>query len=139
MFKKAILILGLLLMSLLLSVGCSRTPIAVTVRPGELFTIGVGKTAQITGEDMTITFNEVIGDSRVPQNVNDIWEGVADSRVTISQHGSSSSVVLQQRGRTQEARDTFDSYTLTYILSPYPIEGKEIPPKDYRLTMTVTR
>ena len=118
---------------------CSRNQIAVTVELGETFTIGVGQSARITGEDMVITFNEVIGDSRCPQNVICVWEGVASSHITITHQGVDYSVVLNQPGLTDQAEDTFIDYTLTYSLNPYPREGEEISPDEYRLTLTLTK
>jgi hypothetical protein len=139
MYKRVLLVLGLLLISTLLLFGCSKNSIGVTAKPGENFTTSAGQTAQISGEDMTMTFNEVIGDSRAPQNVNTIWEGVANIRITMVYQGVSYSIVLPQVGRTEQAKDTFISYTLTYSLNPYPREGEQISPKDYRLTMIVTK
>lgn len=86
-----------------------------------------------------ITFNEVIGDSRCPQNVNCIWEGVASSRVTIIRQGANYSMALNQPGSTDQAKQAFIDYTLTHSLNPYPIAGEEISPEDYRLTLTVTK
>ena len=119
--------------------GCSKNQVAVTVGLGEVFTIGVGKSARITGEDMVVTFNEVIGDSRCPQNVTCVWEGVASSHVTINYQEKDYALVLNQPGLTEQAKETFIHYTLTYSLNPYPMEGEEIPPKEYLLTLTVTR
>ena len=118
--------------------GCSNNQVAVTVGLGEAFTIGVGQSARIAGEDMTVTFNEVIGDSRCPQNVTCVWEGVASSNVTIIYRGVNYSMVLNQPGLTEQAEDTFINYTLIYSLNPYPREGEEISPNEYRLTLTLT-
>ena len=76
--------------------GCSKNQVAVTINPGENFTIGVGQSARITGEDMIVKFVEVIGDSRCPQNVNCVWEGVASSHVTITHKDVSYQIVLNQ-------------------------------------------
>jgi len=119
--------------------GCSGNKVAVTAGLGEIFTIGVGKSAQITGEDMTVTFNGVIGDSRCPQNVTCVWEGVASSNITIVYQDREYTVVLSSPGLTDQARETFIDYTLTYSLNPYPREGEEISPKDYRLTLAITK
>ena len=119
--------------------GCSGNKEAVAVGLGETFTIGVGQTARITGEDMTVTFNGVIGDSRCPQNVTCVWEGVASSKTTIVYQGKEYTIVLNSPGLTEEAKVAFINYTLSYSLNPYPIEGKEIASKDYRLTMVITR
>ena len=117
--------------------GCSKNHF--TVGLGEVFTIGVGDSAQIAGEDMTVTFNEVLGDSRCPQDVTCVWEGVASSSVTIVYRGENYSIVLSQPGLTEQAEDTFIGYTITYSLNPYPREGGEISPDEYRLTMTLTK
>ena len=119
--------------------GCSKNQVAVTVGLGENFTIGIGKSARITGEDMVITFDEVIGDSRCPQNVTCVWAGVASIRVTIIRQGDNYSIALNQSGATEQSQEGFIDYTLSYSLNPYPIAGKEISPKEYRLTMTVTK
>ena len=142
MFKKLVLwftVFGILLLTLVWSAGCGINAQALTVKTGETFTIGVGQTAQVSGEDMTVTFNEVVSDSRAPSNVQAIWAGQADSRVTITYKGSTSTVVLRQSGAAEQGQDTFAGFTLTYSLSPYPVAEKEIPQKDYRLTVTVTK
>lgn len=119
--------------------GCSNNQVAVTVGLGEAFTLGVGQSARIAGEDMTVTFNGVIGDSRCPQNVTCVWEGVASSNVTIIYGGINYSIVLNQPGLTEQAEDTFLNYTLIYSLNPYPREGEVISPNEYRLTLTLTK
>ena len=119
--------------------GCSKNQATVTVGLGENFTIGIGKSARITGEDMVITFDEVIGDSRCPQNVTCVWAGVASMRVTIIRQDVNYSMALNQSGLAEQSQADFIDYTLTYSLNPYPIAGKEISSKEYRLTMTVTK
>ncbi len=142
MFRKLVLtfgVVGILLTALLWTAGCSIDAAVLTIKPGEVFTIGVGQTARVAGEGMAITFNEVVSDSRAPSNVQAIWAGQADSRVTITYQGSASTVVLRQSGAVEQGQDAFAGYTLTHSLNPYPVAGKEIPPKDYRLTLTVKK
>ncbi|UCB42666.1 MAG: hypothetical protein JSV77_09460 [Dehalococcoidales bacterium] len=119
--------------------GCTNNHGVVTVELGEVFTIGIGNSARIVGEDIELTFNEVIGDSRCPQNVICVWEGVASSKITIIHRSVGYLIVLNQPGLTEHAEDTFIDYTLTYSLNPYPREGEEIPPNEYRLTLTITK
>jgi hypothetical protein len=126
-------------MVLIALAGCSNNQVAVTVGLGEVFTIGVGQSARITGEDMTMIFNGVIGDSRCPQNVICVWEGVASSNITIAHQSRDYTIVLNQPGLTEQAEDNFIDYKITYSLNPYPGEGEEISPKDYRITMTLTK
>lgn len=119
--------------------GCSNDQSDVTVGLGETFTIGVGKSARITGEEMIVTFDEVIDDSRCPQNVTCVWEGIASSRVTINYQDKDHTLVVDQPGLTEQAEKPFFHYKLTYSLNPYPREGEEIPPKEYLLTLIITR
>ena len=44
----------LIAMVLIALTGCSGNKVAVMAGLGEVFTIGVGQSAQITGEDMTV-------------------------------------------------------------------------------------
>ena len=131
-------LLVLVTIALIPMAGCSNNQIAVTAGVGEVFTIGINQSAQITGEDMTIKFDEVIGDSRCPQNVTCVWQGVASSRITINYQGTDYSIVLNMPGLTDKAEEIFAHYTLTYNLNPYPREGEQISLKEYRLTLTVT-
>jgi hypothetical protein len=119
--------------------GCAGNQVPITVGLGEVFTIGVGHSARITSEDMEVTFIEVIGDSRCPQNANCVWEGVASSHIRITHKGVDYSIVLNQPGLTEQASESFINYTLTYSLNPYPREGEEISPKDYLLTLNITK
>jgi hypothetical protein len=131
-----LILLPVLLFSFL---GCARNQVDTTTNVGEIFTIGLGQSARINGEDMVITFDEVIGDSRCPRNVTCIWAGVAISRVTIKYEGVNYSLALNQPGLTEQAKEVFIDYTLNYSINPYPVAGKEISPRDYRLTMSITK
>ena len=119
--------------------GCAGTTAPATVALGDTFTIGVGQSARIPAEEMSVAFHGVIGDSRCPENVTCIWEGIASSNVTITLKGVDYALVLDEPGLTDKAEYTFNEYNLTFNLSPYPREGVEITPNEYRLTLTVTK
>lgn len=133
--KRFFLVLLVIAIFLVLTAGCKKNPLSVGL--GEVFTIGVGENAQISGEDLDITFDSVIGDNRCPQNVNCVWEGIASCEITITYQGNNYSLALNQPGLTEQAQDTFFDYTLTFSLNPYPREGEQISTNDYRLTITV--
>lgn len=118
---------------------CFNNQAAFTAGLSEAFTLGAGQSARIAEEDMTVTFNGVTGDSRCPQNVTCVWEGVATSDVTIVYRGRDYAIVLNSPGLTEQATEKFIDYTITYSLNPYPKEGDDISPGDYRLTLTFTR
>jgi hypothetical protein len=127
-----------LILSILVA-GCAGNQGVVTVGIDEVFTIGIGQSARITGEDLVLTFEEVISDSRCPREVVCVWAGVAASRVRIIHRGTPSSLVLNQPGLSEKAQEAFSDYTLTFDLQPYPQQGETIAPDQYRLTLTVTR
>jgi hypothetical protein len=110
-----------------------------TAELGQAFTLSPGDSVRIPGEDMTVTFDEVSGDSRCPQNVTCVWEGIATAKVSIVLHGVKSTIELNQPGFTEQSTTTFSNYTLTHSLNPYPKEGQEISPSDYRLTLKITK
>ncbi|MDP2729424.1 MAG: hypothetical protein Q8O55_02945 [Dehalococcoidales bacterium] len=137
MIKVKWLLIASLILIIFLS-GCSGGA-AVSANLGEVFTIGVGQSALIKGEDMTVKFEEVIGDSRCPENVTCVWEGEASIRVAITHKGINNTLVLNQPGHTEQAEETFIDYIFTYSLNPYPREGEQISPDEYRLTLTITK
>jgi hypothetical protein len=130
--------LAILVLSILMA-GCSSNPQVFTVGTGERFTLGIGQSARITGEDLVITFEEVTGDSRCPQGVVCVWAGEARSRITITQGGIPHTLELIQPGYSEQAQETFGEYMITHSLSPYPREGEAIAPNQYRLTLMVTK
>jgi hypothetical protein len=141
LFKAARLGYILLLLPIILFVwtGCTSNQAAVKAELGAKVTIGVGQGASITGQDLLVTFNEMIGDSRCPEGATCIWAGVASARVTILHQGKSYAMALNQPGLTEQATAAFADYTLTFSLAPYPKVGGEIALKDYKLTLTLTR
>jgi hypothetical protein len=131
-------LMSVLVLSILVT-GCTTNPGVLTVGIGEPFTLGIGQSARMVGEDLVITFEEVTGDSRCPQEVVCVWAGEARSRVSILHESTRSSLVLIQPGLSGDAQESFGDYTLTHSLHPYPVEGVAIPPDQYRLTLTVTK
>ena len=128
----------LLLFSIVVA-GCTGSGGVVYVRTGEAFTLGIGQSARVSGEDLVITFEEVTGDSRCPREVMCVWAGEAKIRIRMIQQGTPATLVLSQPGLTETAQETAGDYTLTFNLEPYPVAGETISPDRYRLTMTVTR
>jgi hypothetical protein len=137
--KKLRFVLCLLPLIILTVSGCVGNQAPVTAGLGESLTLAVGQSVQITGEDLQITFNEIIGDSRCPEGVQCIWAGVVNCRMTVVYKGKTYSQVLKQSGAAAEAEDTFVNYNFKFNVTPYPTEGQTIAVKEYRLTMTVTK
>lgn len=141
--KKAVYIFSLLLITLAFSLafwGCiAAAESDVTAFLGHEFTLPLGKTASIESESLTIRFVEVIADSRCPEGVECVWAGEAQCLLHLAVAGSPADMVIVQPGGGADARDYFIQYRIDFRLEPYPQEGQEIAPTDYRLVMTVTK
>jgi len=138
--KRIFIVIGLLTVSLLLSlVSWSCVADKITASLGQEFTLPVGKTATIDGENLTLKFIEVFGDSRCPKGVECVWVGEALCRMLFTYAGSPAEMDLTQPGGDVAARDYFINYKISFKLEPYPQEGQQIAPSEYRLVMTVTK
>lgn len=136
---KPVCLYVIILLSLALLSGCSNSGKIIRANLGEAVAIGVGQSARVGSENLEIKFENVIGDSRCPSNVVCVWAGVASIRVTITSHGDTYSMALNQPGLSGSGTSSFLDYTLTYNLEPYPVAGVEVSPDDYSLTLTVSK
>ena len=137
--KKVFSLLGMFTVSLFLlpaGLACSSQ---VGAFPGQEFTLPVGETAVIKGEDLSLKFIEVTGDSRCPTGVVCVWAGEATCRLRVTYQGNQSELVLTQSGGSEGTQDLLKKYTISFKLEPYPESGQEIGEKDYQLVMTVSK
>ncbi len=140
MLKNNISLSGILIVTILalivcLSCGNQKT----TVSLDQEFTLLIGETAIISGEDLSLEFIEVTADSRCPEGVQCVWAGEAKCRISVTYQGSTSEVILTQPGGSKGSQDLLGRYNVRFILEPYPESGKQIAKSDYKLVMTVTR
>jgi hypothetical protein len=136
MYKR---ILAILPIVIILMSGCAGPPNQVSAGPGEKFTLEIGQTAAITGENLKIRFVEVVGDSRCPQGVTCIWAGEATSLIEITYADTTYRKTLTQPGSTEPPQAQFLNYTIIFDLQPYPQAGVEIANKDYRLQLEILK
>ncbi len=107
---------------------------------GTEFTLPVGQSVTISGEDLTIKFEAVTADSRSPKGAETIWAGEAKIQMQITFQGSASSVVLTEKGSTEGyTQDTVNQYKINFQLQPYPEVGYQPAQGDYKLVMKITK
>jgi hypothetical protein len=139
--RKIYLISGMIpvLLALMLG-GCTTTP-KINASPGQEFTLAIGQSAGISGENLTIEFVSVTADSRCPQGVTCVWAGEVSCIVKITLAGKAPfNLVIKQPGASDTpASQVFDGHTMAFKVTPYPTAGKKIADKEYRLTMTVNK
>ncbi len=109
---------------------------------GDTFTLGYGQTAVIQTEDLQITFDDVLEDSRCPTQVQCFWTGQARVVVTARQ-GDAAPVGLEFNTNPAPNENlqtiSFGEYRVELqSLDPFPQEpDKSIELADYRVTLQV--
>jgi hypothetical protein len=151
MSKLGLLFFGILIIPLILLVGCSsNSSPEVQASTGQDFTLSVGQTAVISGEDFSIKFEAVSNDSRCPRGAQCIRAGEAVARVSLTQSNNSTPSVLEltEPGLTSDTHQTtwtsrfgnvMRQYTIKFVIDPYPEINKQIAPGDYKLQLNITR
>ena len=138
--KRIIFIIGLLAAVIILpiiGISCSTDKSNASLE--NEFTLPVGGTAIISGENLSLKFVEVTGDSRCAKGNECVWAGEAKCQMLITYSGSSSDVVFTQQGGGVTVQDFLTQYKASFTVEPYPVAGKKIAPSDYKLVMTITK
>lgn len=137
--KRKLFILLLAITGLVLA-GCGGGISEFEAGLGEEFSLSTGESAIIKGENLKITFLEVLGDSRCPKNVTCIWAGQATCRVRLISNGTIEKVELTEPGLSdQHIQQVYQDYQLSFRLLPYPESDKEITPGEYYLLLTISK
>jgi hypothetical protein len=133
--------LGLALISLvLLLMGCAGGGGQIKASLGQVFTLAIGQTAEITGENLKIKFLEVVEDSRCARNVYCFWAGRVSCVMEIKDGGSPYKTVLTEPGLTDSySTETYQEYNFSFYVRPYPEAGKKIAQDEYRLSLIVDK
>lgn len=134
---RCFLLISLFAIILLVTVACQKVNVA---RLGQEFSLPIGDSVLIEGEELQIKFLEVVGDSRCPRGVTCVWEGEVSCRVEVTYQDTLQSVILTEPGLTSwPPEELFKEYKITYHVEPYPAVGIEITEDEYRLHLTLTK
>jgi hypothetical protein len=137
--RKIFIILICMVGILAVAAGCGEEPQAPGNGVGQDFRLPISGEAVIKGEDLRITFEEVIEDSRCPLNVECVWQGRARYTVRFTQGETSELIELHEAGLGGQAEENVFDYRVTATLEPYPESPDGILKEDYRLNMTVRK
>ncbi|MFC1864286.1 hypothetical protein ACFLYG_00445 [Chloroflexota bacterium] len=131
------LIIALLLPTMLFVVAACNSD---TVSLGQEFSLRIGESASIRGEELQVRFLEVTEDSRCPTGVVCIWEGRVSGLLEITYRESLHRVELTEPGLTSwPPGNSFKEYMIAYHVEPYPQAGTEIAAEDYRLFLRISK
>ncbi len=128
-----------ILMTTSLLFGCSGTS-TVKASLSKEFTLAIGQTAKISGENLSIEFIDVTTDSRCASDVQCVWAGEVKVLLGITVNGSYQQVEMTQPSLV-DAQDgqPVGAYKYKFTVEPNPISTKQIEKEDYRLKMRVSK
>ena len=142
MLKKTLSALSLLVVLGLVLAGCANISAAgkSKVSLGQEFTLPVGQSATVSGEDLAVKFEAVTTDSRCPRGVYCIWAGEARCELKVCYKGETSTVTLKEMGGTDGfTQTTFKDLKISFKLTPYPEAGHHPEPGEYKLVMSIVK
>ena len=133
---KLVLITLLLSTILLANTACSSDTISI----GQEFSLQIGESKNIKGEELQLRFLEVTEDSRCPTGVVCVWEGRVSCLLEITYGKSIQRIVLTEPGATNWPSETsFGEYKISYHIEPYPQAETEIAADEYRLVLRIIK
>lgn len=137
--RKCIFIV-LAIVTILALAGCASQQAEISASLGQEFNLALGQNASINGEQLKVSFIEVVSDSRCPTGATCIWEGEASCLIEITYRDSLNQKLLTQPGLTKGPWKTdFKEYEISFSIQPYPELGKELEDKDYYLQLVINR
>ena len=103
------------------------------------FSLGIGQTASIEGENLIIKFKAVLEDSRCPVNVVCVWAGNGKVEFEVFDiDGQNKTVILNTEEEPKSV--TLKGHTLKLIsLNPPRVDGVSIPQGAYLITLLAER
>ncbi|HVG58425.1 MAG TPA: hypothetical protein VNA24_07700 [Hyalangium sp.] len=101
------------------------------------FDLAYGRKVSLPDISLQVTFAELLGDSRCPQDVACVWEGLAAVRLTVTAGGESTSVDLDTR---QNSTVVVRGYKIHLEdVSPYPTSTRpQINPTGYSVRLKIS-
>ena len=134
--QKFILVLAVLSLSVF---SCSKKKIFQLDTP---ISLAMGEAASCSNceEKMSISFTNIMEDSRCPTGTSCVWEGKAVIRLGVNM-GKAQTIELMVKGNAKQGNTkSYNGYDFTFqSLTPYPKYGEEIKPEDIRFTVLVQK
>ena len=100
-------------------------------------TLAPGQTRSVSGTDVSIKFEAVVGDNRCPGDAICILGGSADVRIQVQ--GPRGSGQYELRTGDQRPVQHGDFRIELIEVTPYPFSSLPFDPADYRIKLRITR
>ncbi|MEN2281890.1 hypothetical protein AAGF08_07095 [Algoriphagus sp. SE2] len=131
-----------LLLIFLFLASCQKESPCNSYDIGEPIEVGLTKTISFCKEPFTITFSKIISDSRCPENVVCIWQGLAEVEILVNLNGREKSFLLSTYPPFNNipSEVNFGDYTFVLVnVLPYPNTTKSYREKDYSIQLLVEK
>jgi hypothetical protein len=140
---KTLLIIAVVIVTAIFA-GCSKTNELVgdtTFKLNDTLELVIDKSAVNNENQLTITIDSVLNDSRCPGNAICVWAGNAAVRFLFVNNETEHKFVLNTHGGTSFPQDTLlDGYAIRLVnLNPYPMTTNEIKQEDYIAELLITK
>jgi len=99
----------------------------------DTFELAIDKSAINNDNQLTISIDSVLSDSRCPSDVVCVWEGNAEVRFLFNNDGEKMKFILNSHGGDNYPSDTIISgyYIKLVELHPYPVSTSKISNSEY--------
>ncbi|MCO6480563.1 MAG: hypothetical protein J5I94_28230 [Phaeodactylibacter sp.] len=108
-------------------------------RPGESFELPYQGEGSCSCGNLSVSFTDVVEDSRCPVNAVCVWEGRAVVQLKLQLPTGNDTILLAAHaGNEAAARDTVGNYRIELLkVSPYPAGSEPIDKERYRIELVV--
>lgn len=131
-----------LLLVFLFLVSCQKENPCDTYQLDEPIEVELTKTVSFCNAPFSITFSKIISDSRCPENVVCIWQGLAEVEILVNLNGSEKSFNLSTfpAFNNVPSEVIFGDYSFRLVdVLPYPNTTKSYETKDYSIQVLVEK
>ena len=110
-----------------------------TVSLGREFELRIGEEALLDGGQLSVTFTDLLADSRCPADVTCVQEGNAEIEILVQGDEGERRISLNtSRNMTRSERYGLYRITLTQLV-PYPRTDRPVENRDYGATLIIGR
>lgn len=109
---------------------------------GEPFEIPIHETISHCTELISISFLDITQDSRCPENVTCVWQGLVEVEILVKVNGDEESFLLSSFPQFEgvPSQLDFNGYSISLVdVIPYPNTTKKYREEDYLLSLLVEK
>jgi hypothetical protein len=123
--------------------GCQEEVPCNTFTLGDPIEVYLGETVTDCGKELSLTFVELVSDSRCPANVQCVWQGMVEVKLSINIQGRESTFHLSSEpdhGEKIPNSKVIEGYRIKLEnVLPYPVEGTSVKDKERLVILSIQK